>query len=79
MRRKEEREEDYLNRCKEEIIVKTFPKTRQDFDMLYDQVQKWKTKEVSLSLSSQYSMDQIQYTFDFSWRELTDIIQGDQR
>lgn len=48
LRRKEEQEEEYLNRCKEEVIVKTFPKTRQDFDMLYDQVQKWKTKEVSL-------------------------------
>lgn len=39
-------EEVYVNRFKKECVIKILPKTKEDFDMLYAQVQKWKEKEI---------------------------------
>lgn len=35
-----------FNKYKKECISKIYPKTKEDFDVLYAQVQKWKKDEV---------------------------------
>lgn len=44
--REKSRDEQYINDFKAECVVKTFPKTREDFNVLYVQIQAWKDNEV---------------------------------
>lgn len=39
-------EEIYVNRYKKECVIKTYPKTKDDFDMLYSQIQQWKEMQI---------------------------------
>ena len=48
------RKDEHENIFKKECIVKTYPKTKEDFDALYAQVQVWKEKEVK-RISEEYS------------------------
>ncbi|XP_058813955.1 IQ and ubiquitin-like domain-containing protein [Topomyia yanbarensis] len=52
--RESKRSEARQNEYKKECIVKTFPKTRQDFDALYAQVQMWKDNEIK-QINEKYS------------------------
>lgn len=53
-RREEQRNEEYIktNECK--CIVKAYPKTKKDFDLLYAQVESWKESEIK-RITEQYS------------------------
>lgn len=44
--REKSRHDQYINDYKAECVVKTFPKTREDFNVLYVQIQAWKDNEV---------------------------------
>lgn len=44
--REKSRHDQYINDFKAECVVKTFPKTREDFNVLYVQIQAWKDIEV---------------------------------
>lgn len=39
-------EEIHLSQYKKECVIKTYPKTKEDFDLLYEQVQRWKESQV---------------------------------
>lgn len=39
-------EEIYVNRHKREMVIKTLPITKEDFDVLYSQIAMWKQKEI---------------------------------
>ncbi|KAG4075901.1 hypothetical protein HA402_003727 [Bradysia odoriphaga] len=40
------RSENILDRFRRECIVNTFPKTREDFNLIYTQIQRWKEAEI---------------------------------
>ncbi|GAB0094271.1 IQ and ubiquitin-like domain-containing protein [Sergentomyia squamirostris] len=46
-RRESQIEEIYVNRFKKEQLSKTCPRTKEDFELLYAQVEKWKISEVN--------------------------------
>lgn len=50
--REEQRKERLLNRFKEDCVVKAFPRTKADFDVLFAQVQKWKESEVNVQVDA---------------------------
>ncbi|XP_058467871.1 IQ and ubiquitin-like domain-containing protein [Malaya genurostris] len=52
--RESKRTEARQNERKNNCIIKTFPKTRQDFDALYAQVQMWKENEIK-KINEKYS------------------------
>ncbi|XP_038104266.1 IQ and ubiquitin-like domain-containing protein [Culex quinquefasciatus] len=53
-RREGKRSKARQEECRKECIVKTFPKTKEDFDALYAQVQLWKENELK-RISEKYS------------------------
>ncbi|XP_055586692.1 IQ and ubiquitin-like domain-containing protein [Uranotaenia lowii] len=48
MRREDKRIKVHSDEYRKECIVKTFPKTKEDFDALYAQIQHWKENELKL-------------------------------
>lgn len=66
--REQQRKERLLKRFREDCVVKAFPRTKADFDVLFAQVQKWKESEVSTNVGRLCAlmMDGIKSTTKFN-------------